>query len=197
MRLLIAGAMVISSLACASVPPEIVVAHEKEHDTLAALRLSHLEMIDGFVSEKLEIFDEFYFSQYAPAYAATWRRRFQEAQGRPYDEARDAKQFFGDVVAEYQERVAPIEDVRARLRAAVEQEYANALAIHDAVGRWISSLEKLNTSQRASVDQLIQSVKPGWDLKQVEEAVGAAVEKVRKELNPGSVQGVGQTGRAS
>lgn len=181
--LLCTGACIFLLNACtASVPTEISVLHEKQQEIMESLQKSHLAMIDSYVDQKIVLFEEFFFKEYAAAYLSHWKGDFKTLHNRDYDEARDFPLLYNDLVAEYLDEVAPIEDVRAELRDAINREYRHAFEAHRSTSRWLSSLEKLNSSQRAAVNSLLDSIKPGLSLDSIDAAVEKATGEVKKRL---------------
>ena len=57
---------------CASVPPQIAKTHQKELEILKSLQSSHLAMIDAYVDQKLQNFENFFFKTYGPVYLNHW-----------------------------------------------------------------------------------------------------------------------------
>ena len=175
---------------CVSVPPEVDRAHRKELEIIESLKSSHLAMVDAYVDQKLLTFENFFFNNYGPVYLNHWVESFKTIKNRDYDQSRDFPVLYNDLVAEYQSESEPIESIRSDLKAAIAAEYTNTIEVHNAVGRWLESLEKLNASQRKSIDSLLAAIKPGLSLNSIDEAIKIAkanVEKRIKELQQRSV----------
>jgi phosphoribosylformimino-5-aminoimidazole carboxamide ribonucleotide (ProFAR) isomerase len=79
--------------------------------------------------------------------------------------------------------VAPIEAVRKELREAILREYSHATEAHQAVGGWIKSLEKLNATNKESIERLLAAIKPGLSLDSVDEAARKAKEKIEAKIS--------------
>lgn len=167
---------------CASVPPQISQTHQKEREIIISLQQSHMNMVDAYVDQKILVFDSFFFDEYGPEYLKNWRESFKEDYGRDYDENFDFSLLYSDLVAEYQDEVAPIENIRAALKEAISREYRHALAAHDATSGWINSMEKLNAAQRESIDRLLGSIEPGLSLDTVDEAVNKAIKNIKIKI---------------
>lgn len=168
---------------CVSVPPQIAETHAKELEILQSLEESHLSMVDSFIDQKKKNFESFFFNTYGPVYVRNWKKAFEEMKGRPYDPARDFPQLYNDLVAEYQAESAPIEEVRILLRDAISAEYRNALMAHQAVGRWLDSLEELNSSQRDSINALLQNIDPELSLDAIDDAIQEAKDNVEARIS--------------
>lgn len=168
---------------CVSVPPQIAQTHQKELEVLQALRESHLSMIDSFVNQKKSNFENFFFNTYGPVFIDNWMQSFQELRGRPYDPLKDFSLLYSDLVAEYQIESAPIEEIRIQLRDAVATEYRNAITAHKAIGRWLESLEELNSAQQASINELLQEIDPDLSLDSVDEVVKEAKNRLRDKIS--------------
>jgi hypothetical protein len=170
----------------ASVPREIALVQEKELGIINSLHQSHLAMIDAYVDQKKLAFEDFFFTEYGPAYLTHWKSNFRTLKNREYDEQRDFGLLYNDLVAEYLDQAAPIEDVRTQLRDAIIREHENVVLAHESVTRWLSSLEKLNAAQREMLNSMLGAVKPGLSLDLVDQAVDQAKQKVneaKKKLN--------------
>lgn len=167
---------------CPSVPPQVALVHQKELEIIEALKASHLAMVDSYIDQKILVFEDFFFKEYGPSYLRNWQTSFQKVTGRAYDPAKDFPMLYGDLVAEYRESSQPLEDIRKQLRDAIIREYANAIAAHKAVERWIQSLRRLNTSQKEALNALLGSIKPGLSLDAVDEALKKAKTAVEVRL---------------
>jgi methionine aminopeptidase len=179
------GALALSiwfAAGCASVPPEVAQVHLKEGEIIEALAVSHSAMIDAYVEQRVSVFEKFYFDEYGPAFLTNWQARFKEQTGRAYDPNRDFSLFYNDLVAEYLEAIQPIDALRRELHARTTGEYETALEIHSSVGDWIESIEKLNSAQRQSIDRLLNAVKPGTTLSDIETAVQKQIDAFREKL---------------
>ena len=64
----------------------------------------------------------------------------------------------------------------------LKTEYWNAISAHEAVGRWLDNLEKLNESQRKAIDSLLAIIKPGISLNSIDQAIKNAEESVKKRI---------------
>ena len=168
---------------CISVPPQIAQAHQKELEIITMLQESHMAMVDAYVDQKTLVFESFFFGEYGPVYLKHWQQNFKAVYGRDYDEDRDFRVLYNDLVAEYQEQVAPIENVRTDLREAVSREYRHAIAAHEAIGGWIKSVERLNSAQREALDRLLGAIKPGLSLGSVEEAMHEAMARTQGKIS--------------
>jgi hypothetical protein len=182
-RHLLSLALTLGLAGCASVPPQIATTHQKQREILESLRESHLAMVDAYVDQKLLMFEGFFFDEYGTVYLKHWRANFKTLYGREYDEPRDFKALYNDLVAEYDDQSAPLQKIRMDLHAAIQAEYGNALTAHQAVGDWIGSMEALNTSQRQALDRFIQAVKPGLSLDAVDRAVATTVDMLRTKMS--------------
>lgn len=169
--------------ACASVPPQVAKLHQKEYEIIASLKQSHLAMVDAYVNQKILAFESFFFKEYGPGYLKNWQKSFKAVYGRDYDENRDFNVLYNDLVAEYQEEVAPIEKIRSDLKEAILREYRHVVAAHEAVDDWINSFEKLNSAQREAFDRLLGAIKPGLSLDSVDKAISKAKEKVEAKIS--------------
>lgn len=169
-------------LGCASVPPQVAQTHQKELEIIQELQKTHLAMVDAYVDQKLAEFETFYFQEYGPAYYKNWMESFKETNGREYDQAKDFPRFYEDLTAEYLEVVEPLNQMRSNLKAAIETEYGNALAAHEAVGNWLESLKTLTDAQRAAVDSILSAAKPGLSLNAIDEGFNTAKEAAKERL---------------
>jgi hypothetical protein len=179
---LLLGIATTQEVACIHAPPEVAQAHQREYDLIESLQATHLAMIDAFVAERAQRFDAFFFHDYAPAYFANWKSQFKIVNGRDYDEARDFALFSNDLVAEYQDLVSPLDTIRLQLHQAVVAAYADIALLHQGVGDWIQSVQKLNDAQRSSLNRLLGAVKPGLTLDTIEQATDRALAAVKSKL---------------
>jgi len=167
---------------CVHAPPEVTLAHQRELDVIVALQASHLAMIDAFVAERRQQFEMFFFQEYAAAYFEHWKTQFQTLNGRAYDEPRDFPMFSNDLVAEYQELGAPLDTVRLALHQAILAEYNNAIQLHQGVGDWIQSVRQMSEAQRASMNRLLSTVKPGLSVESIAQAAQRSLACVKARL---------------
>jgi hypothetical protein len=167
---------------CASTPPEVVTLHSKQTTLMQDLRRTHLAMIDAYVDQRLDVFEKFYFEEYGPAYRKNWEAAFKRKTGRDYSPDRDFVAFYNDLVAEYQKRTEPVVQLRANLRASLIQAYDQAMQAHDAVGAWIRSVERLQTSQRDALNRLLNAANPSLSLDSIEQELKRLEERVRAEI---------------
>ena len=168
---------------CVSVPPEVTKTHQKELEIIESLRTSHMAMVDSYVNEKLLNFEQFFFKEYGPAYLKNWQEAFNTLYNRKYDPNKDFPLLYNDLVVEYQELTAPIEQIREELKTAIATEYSNAFAAHQAVGHWLDSLEKLNKAQRSAINNLLAGIKPGLSLDSIDKAIEEAKAKVQDKID--------------
>jgi len=167
---------------CASVPPQVAKTHQKELEIIESLQSSHLAMVDAYVDQKLQNFENFFFNKYGPVYLNHWIESFKTINNRDYDPSKDFPVLYSDLVAEYQAESEPIEMSRSDLKAAITTEYRNAIEAHKAVGRWLDNLEKMNDSQRKAIDSLLAAIKPGLSLNSIDQAIKTAKENVEKRI---------------
>ena len=167
---------------CASVPPQVARTHQKELEIIESLQSSHLAMVDAYLDQKLQNFEDFFFNKYGPVYLNHWIESFKTINNRDYDLSKDFPVLYNDLVAEYQAESEPIEMIRYDLKAAITTEYRNAIEAHKAVGRWLDNLEKLNDSQRKAIDSLLVAIRPGLSLNAIDQAVKTAKENVEKRI---------------
>lgn len=172
----------VSVVGCVSIPPEVLLLHQKEADILQELRRTHHSLVDAYVDQKLSLFENWYFKEYGPVYMKNWKKNFKDQIGRDYDPDRDSSIFYNDLVAEYQVLVEPIEDIRKNLRGRVQTVHNQAGEAHSAVGRWLRSVRKLNASQREAFNQLLAAIDPKLSLNSVDKAVVEAKEKVIEKM---------------
>lgn len=167
---------------CVSVPPQVVLTHQKEQEIVENLRVSHLAMVDAYVDQKLVEFETFYFQEYGPAYHEYWLESFEETKGREFDQTKDFSLLYNDLVAEYLDVSAPIEQIRSNLKTSIQTEYGNALQAHEAVNEWLESLKKLTDAQRNAADSILSGAHEGLSLDKVDEAVASAKQMVSQRM---------------
>jgi len=175
--------IVISTVGCISIPPEITKTHSKELEIIEALKVSHLAMVDSYVDQKILVFEAFFFNEYGLVYRSNWIESFNEVTGREYKEETDFPKLYNDLVAEYQEQILPIEKIRFDLKTSIITEYTNAIDLHKTTGNWINNLEKLNDSQRKTIDSMLSSIKPGLSLNSIDSAINNAKDKLETKLD--------------
>ncbi|SNR35184.1 hypothetical protein [Lutibacter flavus] len=168
---------------CAAVPPEVIKTHQKEFEIIENLQSSHLAMVDAFVDQKILVFENFFFNEYGPVYRSNWIDAFKEYNERDYDSERDFPKLYNDLVAEYQEELAPIEKIRFNLKTAIALEYKNAIDAHTTVERWLDNLKKLNDSQRTSINSFLGSVKPGLSMSTLDDTIKNRIENVKSKMS--------------
>jgi PBP1b-binding outer membrane lipoprotein LpoB len=143
---------------CASVPPEVVQAHQVELERIESLKTSHLAMVD--------------------AYLKNWKSSFKQLSSRDYDENKDFPVLYSDLVVEYQEAIKPIETMRNDLKRSIKTEFTNAILAHMAINKWIKSINSLQAANKAVIDKILGGIKPGLSL----DTIDKKVETVKKEL---------------
>lgn len=153
---------------CVSAPPQVVLLHAKEGEMLKDLRRTQLAMVDAYVDRKIEIFDAFYFKEYAVKYRQKWEAAFAARMGRPYDPDRDFSMFSNDLVASYLSNVEPLNKLRADLREQITAVHDQVAQAHQTVGAWIHSVEKLNASQRGTADKLLGAINSNLSVEKME-----------------------------
>lgn len=153
---------------CVSAPPQVVLLHDREGEMLQELRRTHLAMVDAYVDKKIEIFDAFYFKEYAVKYRQRWETAFAARMGRPYDPDRDFSTFSNDLVASYLSNVEPLNKLRADLREQITAVHDQVAQAHQTVGAWIHSVEKLNTSQRETANKLLGAINSNLSVEKME-----------------------------
>lgn len=167
-------ALFVATTGCVSVPPQVAKTHQKQLEILESLEKSHLAILDSMMDQKVQVFERFFFEEYGPVFLGHWMTQFLAVNRRPYDSTRDFPTLYNDLVAEYQAEVAPIEELRVKIRNAIKAEYRNALAAHKTVGEWLDSLEKLNAAQRRAVDDLFGAMRPMVSLDSLDKAIETA-----------------------
>ena len=170
-RLGSAVAPVLALCSCLSVPPEIIQLHEKEALLAAELNRTQVALIDGFVDERLRQFEAFYFSKYAPRYLENWKAEFARVNKRAFNEASDFGQLHPDLVAEYLDKIKPIEKMRAELKAAVNEAYSQYHQSYTATHAWLQSAKKLNDGQRGMINRIAARAHPSLSLDAIEEKI--------------------------
>lgn len=172
----------VAAIGCTSVPPQVAQLHLKEGEILHNLETAHLAMIDSFVDQKLIVFEDFFFKKYGPAFRENWITIFETEQDRDYVPETDFGLFYNDLVAEYVEESAPIEEIRKSLRSAIKTEYRNAHSAHESVGNWLNSVQALNAMQKQFLKGLLGSIKPGLNLDSIDKAVADAKERIKAKI---------------
>lgn len=168
---------------CASVPPQVAKTHQKELEIIESLQSTYMAMVDAYVDQKLQNFEQFFFYEYGPVFLSHWKESFKILTNRDYDPSRDFPKLYNDLVAEYQAESEPIEKIRFELKKAIDTEFRNAIEAHKTVGRWLDSYKKLNDAQRAAFDSLLTSMKPGLSLDSIDSAIETAKNNVENRLN--------------
>jgi len=167
---------------CVSVPPEVVLLHDKEAEILKDLRRTHLAMVDAYMDKKVEAFDAFYFKEYAVKFRQNWERAFAERMGRPYNPDKDFSTFSNDLVASYLTNVEPLTKLRADLRDQIAAAHDQVAQAHESVAAWIRSLEKLTTSQRNAANKLLGAISPALSLEKIESRIDEATTTLINKL---------------
>jgi len=167
---------------CASVPPEVGQAHQKELQIIESLKASHLSMVDAYIDQKLAALEEFYFDTYGAAYLKNWKSSFKQVKGRDYDEKKDFSILYSDLVVEYQEIIKPIETMRHNLKQSINDEYMNAIQVHKAIDKWIKSINSLQMANKAAIDKILGNIKPGLSLGEIDKKIKDAREVIEKKL---------------
>jgi hypothetical protein len=163
---------------CASVPPEVVKAHQIELEIIESLKTSHLAMVDAYIDQKLTALESFFFETYGPAYLKNWKSISKQLSSRDYDENKDFPVLYSDLVVEYQEAIYPIEIMRNDLKRSINTEFTNAILAHMAINKWIKSINSLQTANKAVIDKILGGIKPGLSL----DTIDKKIETVKKEL---------------
>lgn len=168
---------------CASVPPEVAQAHQKELEIIEALKTSHLAMVDAYIDQKLISLEVFYFDTYGPAYLKNWKSGFKQEKDRDYDVKKDFSILYSDLIVEYQEVIKPIETLRQNLKQSIDVEFANAIQIHKAIDKWIKSINSLQMVNKAAIDKILENIKPGLSLDEIDKKIEEVKIKIDKKLN--------------
>ncbi|MFT6899091.1 MAG: hypothetical protein ACJA13_003523 [Paraglaciecola sp.] len=163
---------------CASVPPEVAQAHQKELEIIETLKASHLAMVDAYIDQKLIVFEEFFFDTYGIAYLTNWKSDFKNDRGRAYEEKKDFSILYADLVVEYQEAIQPITTMRHDLKQSITAEFTNAIQTHKAINAWIKSINSLKGANTAVLDKILEGIKPGLSL----DAIDAEIAKSKKVI---------------
>jgi hypothetical protein len=150
---------------------------------LQGLQRTHLAMVDAFIEAQRDVFDDFFFAQYAPAYFVNWKTHFKSTTGRDYDESRDFATLSNDLVAEYEDISSPLAALKRDLYLAINAEYSNTFLLHHGVGDWIQSVGSLSDSQRSAINRLLSEAKPGLTVDSIEQAVQQAITKAKSQLS--------------
>jgi hypothetical protein len=182
LKFVLVTSLVTMLFSCAVVPPEVIKTQQKEFEIIENLQSSHLQMVDAFVDQKILVFENFFFNEYGPVYRKNWITSFKELNERDYDSERDFPKLYNDLVAEYQEELAPIEKIRFNLKTAIALEYNNAIIAHKTVGRWLDNLKKLNDSQRKSIDSFLGSIKPGLSMSSLDDTIKNSITSVKNKM---------------
>ncbi len=169
-------------IGCASIPPEIAQAHQKELDIIQSLQKSHLAMVDSFINERLDFFDEFYFNRYGPALMKNWKEEFKNQNGRDYNPEKDFSIFYSDLVIEYEESIEPIEKLRTDLNYSINTEYNNVILIHKTNDRWLKSIYSLQTQNKAVINNILNSISPGLSVDKIDEEINKAISLLNKKI---------------
>ncbi len=156
---------------CISTPHEVVLLHEKEADLLRELRRTHLAMVDSYIDQKVESFEQFYFNTYGLAFRKNWEKHFQQKTGRAYDSDKDFPQIYNDLVAEYQNEIQPLNQMRLDLRREIDAAHQQITESHEAVAAWLKSAEKLKRAQRDALNTMLKSINPTLSLDKVDAKV--------------------------
>jgi hypothetical protein len=164
---------------CVSVPPEVAQAHQKELEIIEALKVSHLSMVDAYIDQRIMTLEEFYFGTYAPAYLENWKSSFRQLENRDYDEKLDFSILYPDLVVEYQEVIKPVEIMRIELKNSINTEFTNAIQAHQAIDKWIRSVNSLQTKNKVAIDALLGNIKPGLSLDEINQRVSDARSKIQ------------------
>jgi hypothetical protein len=167
---------------CVSAPPQVVLLHAKEGEMLKDLRRTHLAMVDAYVDKKIEIFDTFYFKEYAVKYRQRWETAFAARMGRPYDPDRDFSTFSNDLVASYLSNVEPLNKLRADLRDQITVAHDQIAQAHQTVGAWIQSVEKLNSSQRETANKLLGAIDSSLSMEKIETRIDEVTTRLINKL---------------
>lgn len=179
MKKLVVLLIILGLSGCATIPPEITKAHSKELEIIQTLETSHLAMVDSFIDQKIVVFENFFFSKYGPVYRKNWIASFKEINNRDYNEEQDFASLYNDLVAEYQDLIAPIEKARFELKTSIMTEYTNVKALHSTTGYWIENLKRLNESQRKTINSTLSTIKPGLSIEAINNAVDEAINKAK------------------
>lgn len=163
---------------CVSAPPAVVKLHMKEAELIGDLRAAHLALVDAYIAEKLANFETFYFNEYGPRFRVNWEAAFRQSRGRPYDPEQDFPLFYNDLVAEYQDLVRPINEIRHALRASIDDAYGQVEEAHAVIGDWIESVHRLSSSQRRTANEVLAAADPSLSVESIESAFA----ELRKRL---------------
>lgn len=164
---------------CVTIPPEVVQLHERESTIAKELHRTHLALIDGYVDQRLAKFEDFYFATYSPKFVANWKAAFKAGENRDYDEAKDFALLHQDLIAEYQDKTAPVEKMRTDLKLAVIEAFAQFTQSHGAVHAWLLSAKKLSDTEKALTNKLLGAVDPKLSL----EAIDGKITEIQNLLS--------------
>jgi hypothetical protein len=170
---------------CARVPAESVRLSQAVGGRLDDLRQRHVSLARSWLHVRREKFDDWFMSEYEPAfrqqYAAAWTAR----RGAHFDLADDAshRQYTRDVIAEYEELAAQLRESEQQYLSRLDAGYADASRANAAVGALLGSALDLHESERRVWDGSIGRVLPG--------ARAEALDRTLEELQATALRALG------
>jgi hypothetical protein len=167
----IAVAMALALGGCTTIPHEVIRLHEKEAEIVSELQRTHLALVDSYVDQRLSQFEAFYFTQYGPKFFDNWKAGFARTYEREYDPAKDFNLLHQDLVAEYLETVKPVEELRLKLRSAIQEAYSQFFEAQGVVQAWLVSARKWNETQRTLTNKLLGSIDSSLSLETIDQEI--------------------------
>ena len=131
---------------CARVPPESVRLNRAVGGRLDDLRQRHVNLARSWLDLKREKFDEWFMTDYEPAFRQQYASAWTARRGAAFDPADEPshRQYTRDVIAEYEELASQVRESEQQFLSRLDAGYADATQANAAVGALLQSAADLH-----------------------------------------------------
>jgi hypothetical protein len=172
---------------CARVPAESVRLNQAVGGRLDDLRQRHVNLARSYLDLKREKFDDWFMSDYEPAFRQQYATAWIARRGAAFDPADEAshRQYTRDVIAEYEELASQLRESQQQFLSRLDAGYADASQANAAVGALLQSASDLHEAERKFWDGSVGRVLPG--------ARAEALDRALEELQAAALRGLGSS----
>ena len=147
-------ASAIACAGCARVPAESVKLNQAVGGRLDDLRQRHVSLARSYLDLKRQQFDEWFMSEYEPAYRRNYADAWAARRGAAFDPGDESarRQYTRDVIAEYEELASQVRESERQFLSRLEGGYADASQANAAVGALLRSAADLHAAEARAWD---------------------------------------------
>jgi len=199
---ILAFALMLALCSCAHVPPEAPELSAELGKRIAAIKESHLSLVDLYFKEKRANIDDFLRREWAPTFvnnlletefvAGQWRTA---CGGDKQEQTRFMLEFSRvlqeKVAAKRAEMVAPLDELESALKADLHAQYDEATAVNTVLTGFLAESAEVEENRRRALEQLgVDDQRVTATMHQVDDALDAATKSAQdlEENLPGYVK---------